>query len=124
MTETNQSVVGEQAVEEVSQAVAARGPMRLELPIEQAEALHQWLLTATNNGQTALDDPNLSAVLAKLGHDLDALRTVQAVRRELEEVGFDHSRLSDEQVAELGRRILEAHRPRPRAPRDGEASHH
>lgn len=82
--------------------------IQLDLELPEAEALHQWLLKATSEGVSALDDPLVSATLKKLSHSLDYIHTVSTVRDELEQSGFDTQGMSDEQVADLTRRIREA----------------
>jgi len=83
----------------------------LELELQEAEALRAWLLRATADGVTSLDDPLVNGVLAKLGRAVDAVHATVNVRRELEEAGLSVEHLSDEQVRELGRRISEAALP-------------
>jgi len=77
----------------------------LELTLHEAAALRQWLLKPAADGSTALDDVQTGSALKKLGSALDRMEAVANVRVELEDVGFDPSPLSDERVAELGRRI-------------------
>jgi hypothetical protein len=82
--------------------------MALELTLHEAAALRQWLLKPAGDGTTALDDALVDAALKKLGSALDRMEAVASVRVELEDVGFDASALSDEQIADLGRRISQA----------------
>jgi hypothetical protein len=77
----------------------------VELTLHEAAALRQWLLKPASDGTTALDDSLTGSALKKLSSALDRMEAVANVRVELEDVGFDPSGLSDEQVAELGRRI-------------------
>src|SRR5262245_23629523 len=75
--------------------------IHLELEVDEADALHQWLLKATCEGSTALDLPQVGSALKKLSHSLDYIHTVATVREELEQAGFDTRSMSDEQVADL-----------------------
>jgi hypothetical protein len=85
--------------------IATEPKIVLELALEDAESLHAWLLKATADGVASLDDPEISATLARLGRVLDDVRVVQNMRQELAEAGIDAAHLADEQVRELGRRI-------------------
>ena len=87
--------------------------IQLELP--EAEALRAWLLKATAEGATSLDDPLVSRVLSKLGVEVDGARSAVNVRRELVDAGFSVAHLSDEQLRELGGRIADAAGPGARA---------
>ena len=89
--------------------------LTLDLGLEEAEALRAWLLTASADGATALDDPIVNGVLSQLGRAVDAVRAVVSVRLELRQAGLDVTHLSDEQVRELGRRVSEAALPGIRA---------
>jgi hypothetical protein len=86
--------------------------IKLELSVEEADALRQWLLKSTVEGASALDEPLVSASLKELSHSLDFIHTVVTVREELQAAGFDTDGLSDEQVADLARRIREVNLPR------------
>ena len=83
----------------------------LELELPEAEALRAWLLKASADGATSLEDPHVSRVLSKLGLEVDGARSAVNVRRELVEAGFSVGHLSDEQLRELGSRIAEATSP-------------
>jgi hypothetical protein len=85
--------------------------LELELELREGEALRAWLLKATADGVTSLDDPLVNAALAKLGRAVDSIHATVNVRRELEEVGLNVAHLTDEQVRELGRRVSEAALP-------------
>jgi ribosomal protein L12E/L44/L45/RPP1/RPP2 len=87
----------------------------LALELAEAEALRAWLLKATAEGATSLDDPHVSRVLSKLGVEVDEARAAVNVRRELVDAGFSVAHLSDDQLRELGGRIAEAAAPGPRA---------
>jgi hypothetical protein len=83
----------------------------LELAIGEGEALRAWLLKPASDGSSALEDPAVSRVLTKLGHELDAALATMNVRRELEEAGIAADHLSDQQMRELARRLTAAARP-------------
>jgi hypothetical protein len=83
----------------------------LELELQEAEALRAWLLKATAEGVTSLDDPFVNGALAKLGRAVDGIHATVNVRRELEQAGLDVAHLTDEQVRELGRRVSDAALP-------------
>lgn len=85
--------------------------LALELELQEAEALRAWLLKATADGVTSLDDPLVNGVLAKLGRAVDAIHATVNVRHELEQAGLAVAHLTDEQVRELGRRVSEAALP-------------
>src|SRR5436309_15364950 len=87
----------------------------LELELGEAEALRAWLLKATADGVTSLDDPLVNTALTKLARAVDAIHATVNVRRELEQVGLDVTHMSDEQVPELGRRVSDAALPGVRA---------
>jgi hypothetical protein len=89
--------------------------LALELELHEAEALRAWLLKATAEGVTSLDDPLVNSALAKLGRAVDAVHATVNVRRELEQAGLEVAHLSDDQVRELGRRVSEAALPGIRA---------
>ena len=80
----------------------------LELSLEEAQALKAWLLKAGSDGALALDDGQLKPTLVQLDTALDYVEGVITVRRELEQAGFHTDSMSDEEVAELGRRIGDA----------------
>lgn len=89
--------------------------LNLDLGLEEAEALRTWLLKASADGATSLDDPLVNGVLTKLGRAVDALQAIVNVRRELEQAGLDVAHLSDDELRELGRRVSEAAQPGIRA---------
>src|SRR5947209_18346384 len=89
----------------------ANATLALELELSEAEALRAWLLKATAEGVTSLDDPLVNSALAKLGRAVDAVHATVNVRRELEQAGLEVGHLSDEQVRELGRRASDAALP-------------
>jgi hypothetical protein len=89
----------------------AESTLALELELQEAETLRAWLLKATADGVTSLDDPLVNSALAKLGRAVDSVHATVNVRRELEQAGLEVAHLSDEQVRELGRRVSDAALP-------------
>ena len=80
----------------------------IELTLAEAEAVKSWLLKPSADGSAAIDDENAKSVMVKLGAKLDYIQGVQRVRDELEQAGFPTEQLSDDDVADLGRRIAES----------------
>jgi hypothetical protein len=87
----------------------------LDLELAEAEALRAWLLKASAEGATSLDDPQVSRVLSKLAVEVDSARSAVNVRQELVDAGFSVGHLSDAQLRELGSRIADAASPGARA---------
>jgi len=85
--------------------------LALELELQEAEALRAWLLKATAEGVTSLDDPLVNGALTKLGRLVDSVHATVNVRRELEQAGLEVAHLTDDQVRELGRRVSDAALP-------------
>ena len=81
--------------------------LELELTLDEAEALKAWLLKPAADGSAAIDDPGAKSVMVQLGAKLDFVSGVSQVRDELEEAGFETDSLSDDQIADLGRRIAD-----------------
>ena len=81
--------------------------LTLELSLDEGEALKAWLLKPAADGSAAIDDEHAKSVMVKLGSKLDYVSGVNQVRDELEEAGFETDNLSDEDIAELGRRIAD-----------------
>jgi hypothetical protein len=86
----------------------ADNTVTLELTLAEAESVKSWLLKPAADGSAAIDDENAKSVMVKLGGKLDFIEGVARVRDELEGAGFATENLSDEQVADLGRRIAES----------------
>ena len=91
-----------------AQAQPADAPLTLELTVDQAKHLRAWLLKPAADGSSTMDDEVLKPVMGKLSHDLDYREGVASVRQELEQAGLATAALSDEQVANLSRKIAEA----------------
>jgi hypothetical protein len=77
----------------------------LQMSIAEAEALRAWLLTAESDEGTSLEVPMVSGVLARLGRTVDDLQAILAIRKALDQAGFDADDVPDTQLLELGRRI-------------------
>jgi hypothetical protein len=85
------------------------GPsVTLQLGLDEAQALHTWLLTSAKDGVTALDEPLVNRSLTALGNAVQSVQATVNVRHELEQAGLAIGHLSDEQVRELGRRVTHA----------------
>jgi hypothetical protein len=82
--------------------------LTLELSLAEAETVKSWLLKPAADGSAAIDDEHAKSAMVKLGAKLDFIEGVARVRDELEAAGFPTESLSDEQVADLGRRIAES----------------
>lgn len=98
----------------ISNGVAELDPetrLTLDMGLDEGEALRAWLLKASAEGATSLDDPAVNGVLAKLASALDAAHAAVNVRRELAQAGLNVTHLSDDEVRELGRRVSEASLP-------------
>lgn len=94
-----------------SDGPGAEPSISLDLGLQEAQALRAWLLKATVDGATSLDDPLVDSALTKVGRAVDFVQAIESVRHELEHAGLDVDRLSDEDVRDLGRRISDAAGP-------------
>jgi hypothetical protein len=90
---------------ETAAVATTEGTISIELTLPEAASLRAWLLKPVADGSTALDDALVNVALKKVGAALDRVEAVADIRGELEEAGFETSGMSDEQVAELGRKI-------------------
>jgi hypothetical protein len=88
--------------------VVAEHEIVLDLTLAEAEAVKTWLLKPSADGSAAIDDEHAKSVMVKLGAKLDFVQGVSKVREELEQAGLPTDQMSDEQVADLGRRIAES----------------
>jgi hypothetical protein len=106
---------GNKAVaQQTSEPVGEGGHERtltLDLALSEAEALRAWLLKPAKDGTTSLDDPLVSHTLAKLGAAIDTVLSTVNVRHELQQAGLAVEHLTDVQVSELGRRVVQAATP-------------
>ena len=80
-------------------------PITLELTYAEAEALSDWMLKPASDGSTAIDDPTVKPGLVKLRNAVEYTRAIANVRQELQGAGFQTSHMSDQDVAELARRL-------------------
>jgi ketosteroid isomerase-like protein len=80
----------------------------LAFTFEEAEALNRWLLKPSRDGDLPGDDPEVRPGLMKIRTAVEHSQAIAAVRRELEQAGIPTQHLSDQQVAQLGRRISQA----------------
>ena len=121
MSTTDLSTNGNKAVAQQTNAPVGEGDhehtlthertLTIDLALSEAEALRTWLLKPAKDGTTSLDDPLVSHALAKLGTAIDTVLTTVNVRHELQQAGVAVEHLTDEQVAELGRRVVQAATP-------------
>jgi ketosteroid isomerase-like protein len=89
--------------------VAASGnQITLTFSFEEAEALNHWMLKPAQDGGLASDDPAVVPGLMKIRTAVEHAQAIAAVRHELEQAGVPTQHLSDQQVAQLGRRISQA----------------
>jgi hypothetical protein len=88
----------------------------MDLSLTEAQALKGWLLRPSSDGGSALDDDQLKPALMQLDTALNYVEGVSTVRRELEAAGFNTESMSDQEVAELGRRIADTPLRRAAAP--------
>jgi hypothetical protein len=80
----------------------------LTFSFEEAEALNRWLLKPSQEGGLAADDGSVRPGLMKIRTAVEHAQAIAAVRHELEQAGVPTQHLSDQQVAQLGRRISQA----------------
>jgi ketosteroid isomerase-like protein len=80
----------------------------LTFSFEEAEALNRWMLKPAQDGGLAADDASVRPGLMKIRTAVEHSQAIAAVRHELEQAGVPTQHLSDQQVAQLGRRISQA----------------
>jgi ketosteroid isomerase-like protein len=80
----------------------------LTFSFEEAEALNRWMLKPAQDGGLAADDQTVRPGLMKIRTAVEHAQAIAAVRHELEQAGVPTQHLSDQQVAQLGRRISQA----------------
>jgi ketosteroid isomerase-like protein len=80
----------------------------LTFSFDEAEALNRWLLRPSQDGVLAADDATVLPGLMKIRTAVEHAQAIAAVRHELEQAGVPTQHLSDQQVAQLGRRISQA----------------
>lgn len=89
-------------------APATGSEITLTFSLEEADALNRWLLKPTQDGGIAADDATVMPGLMKIRTAVEYAQAIAAVRHELEQAGVPTQHLSDQQVAQLGRRISQA----------------
>src|SRR4051794_40588763 len=89
-------------------ATGAGNQITLTFSFEEADALNRWMLKPSQDGAIAADDPGVLPGLMKLRTAVEHAQAIAAVRHELEQAGVPTQHLSDQQVAQLGRRISQA----------------
>jgi hypothetical protein len=89
-------------------AARSASQITLTLSFEDAEALNRWMLKPSHDGALAGDDPEVRPAVMKLRNAVEHVQAIAAVRHELEQAGVPTRHLSDQQVAQLGRRISQA----------------
>jgi len=92
----------------VAAVVGQPTPITLTFSFEEAEALNQWMLRPSHDGAIPADDPAVLPGLMKIRHAVEQAQAIAAVRHELEQAGIPTQHLTDQQVAQLGRRISQA----------------
>lgn len=118
-TETNQSAQPAPAVRlapemensaaEPAQADATPGnQITLTFSFDEADALNRWMLKPSQDGALAADDAAVRPALMKIRTAVEQAQAIATVRHELEQAGVPTQHLSDQQVAQLGRRISQA----------------
>jgi ketosteroid isomerase-like protein len=80
----------------------------LTFTFEEAEALNRWMLKPSRDGELPADDLEVRPGLMKIRTAVEHAQAIAAVRHELEQAGIPTQHLSDQQVAQLGRRISQA----------------
>jgi ketosteroid isomerase-like protein len=80
----------------------------LTFSFEEAEALNRWMLKPSQDGGLAADDAGVRPGLMKIRTAVEHAQAIADVRHELEQAGVPTQHLSDQQVAQLGRRISQA----------------
>jgi ketosteroid isomerase-like protein len=83
-------------------------PITLTFSFDEAEALNRWMLKPSQDGGFAADDPAALPGVMKIRTAVEHAQAIAAVRHELEQAGIPTQHLSDQQVAQLGRRISQA----------------
>jgi ketosteroid isomerase-like protein len=89
-------------------ATGAGNQITLTFTFEEAEALNRWMLKPAQDGGLAADDAGVRGGLMKIRTAVEHAQAIAAVRHELEQAGVPTQHLSDQQVAQLGRRISQA----------------
>jgi ketosteroid isomerase-like protein len=96
------------SVDAAAPPVASGDILTLAFTLKEADALYRWLLKAPQDGGIAGDDPVVGPAFMKIRSAVEHAQAIGEVRRELEQAGIPTQHLSDQQVAQLGRRISQA----------------
>jgi ketosteroid isomerase-like protein len=80
----------------------------LTFTLEEAAALNRWMLKPSRDGELPADDHEVRPGLMKIRTAVEHAQAIAAVRHEFEQAGIHAQHLSDQQVAQLGRRISQA----------------
>ncbi|MFL5894292.1 MAG: nuclear transport factor 2 family protein [Thermoleophilaceae bacterium] len=89
-------------------APAAGNSLTLTFSFEEAEALSRWMLKPAQDGALAADDAAVRPGLMKIRTAVEHAQALNEIRHELEHAGVPTQHLSDQQVAQLSRRISQA----------------
>jgi ketosteroid isomerase-like protein len=89
-------------------AASGASTITLTFTFAEAEALNRWLLRPSQDGGLAADDTAVRPGLMKIRTAVEQAQAIADVRRELEQAGIPTQHLTDQQVAQLGRRISQA----------------
>jgi ketosteroid isomerase-like protein len=84
------------------------GQITLTFTFAEAEAINRWMLKPSQDGALAADDSAVQPGVMKIRSAVEHMQAILAVRHELEQAGVPTQHLSDQQVAQLGRRISQA----------------
>jgi ketosteroid isomerase-like protein len=93
---------------QATQQPGSGNQISLTFSFEEAEALNRWMLKPAQDGGLAADDATVRPGLMKIRTAVEHAQAIAAVRHELEQAGVPTQHLSDQQVAQLGRRISQA----------------
>jgi hypothetical protein len=96
------------SVDAAAPPAASGETVTLAFTLKEADALYRWLLKAPQDGGIAGDDPVVGPAFMKIRSAVEHAQAIGEVRRELEQAGIPTQHLSDQQVAQLGRRISQA----------------
>jgi ketosteroid isomerase-like protein len=89
-------------------SVNGASQITLTFTFDEAEAINRWMLKPGQDGGLAADDAAVHPGLLKIQSAVEHAQAIMAVRHELEQAGVPTQHLSDQQVAQLGRRISQA----------------
>lgn len=96
------------AVSPPSKTLIVGDTITLSFSVNEADALNRWLLKPSQDGGLAADDPAVRPALLRLRGAVEHAQAIAEIRHELEQAGIATQHLSDQQVAQLGRRLAQA----------------